>query len=236
MISIKRLLQDAASIVMPRNCPVCGKPLDNDERYMCRKCHMELPITHFHEIDFNLMEQLFAGKVPIERAAAYFYYEKSSHYAALLHDLKYRNQPQLGRWLARQAATLMQPSGIWNDIDIIIPVPLHITKLAKRGYNQSQYIAQGIADVTGIPIKPWLKARQAHASQTKKDKFERLESAQGLYIPTKAAKAQLQDKHVLIVDDVITTGATLLSCAEALHDAVPNIKISLFTLAAARLD
>ena len=236
MISIKRLLQDAASIIMPRNCPVCDKPLDSDERFMCRKCQMQLPLTHFHEIDFNLMEQLFAGKVPIERAAAYFYYEKSSHYASLLHDLKYRNQPQLGRWLAEQAATLMQPSGIWNDIDTIIPVPLHISKLAKRGYNQSQHIAQGIANVTGITVKPWLKARQAHSSQTKKDKFERLQSAQGLYIPTKAAIAQLQDKHVLIVDDVVTTGATLLSCAQALHKAVPSVKISLFTLAAARLD
>lgn len=236
MISIKRLLQDAASIVMPRNCPVCGKPLDSDERFMCRKCHMQLPVTHFHEIDFNLMEQLFAGKVPIERAAAYFYYEKSSPYASLLHDLKYRNQPQLGRWLARQAATLMLPSGLWDGIDVIIPVPLHITKLAKRGYNQSQHIAQGIADVTGTPVKLWLKARQAHSSQTKKDKFERMLSAQGLYLPTRQATAQLQGKHVLIVDDVVTTGATLLSCAQALHDAIPSIKISLFTLAAARLE
>lgn len=236
MISIKSLLKDAASIILPRNCPVCDAPLDSDERFVCRKCMMNLPLTHYHEIDFNPMEQLFAGKIPIERAAAFIHYEKGSHYASLIHDLKYRNRPQLGRWLAAQAATLMQPHGMWQDIDVIIPVPLHVTKLAKRGYNQSQYIAQGIADVTGIAIKPWLKATQAHLSQTQKGQLERLLNAQGIYQPTRSAQALAHASHVLIVDDVVTTGATLLSCATALLDRFPQLKISFFTLAAARLD
>lgn len=236
MNRIKSLLRDATGILLPQDCPVCGKPLDRDERFVCRKCLMGLPLTHYHEIEFNPMEQLFAGTIPIERAAAYFHYEKGSNYASLLHDLKYRNRPQLGRWLAARAATLMEPHGMWQGIDVMIPVPLHITKLAKRGYNQSQYIARGIADVTGIAVKPWLKATEAHASQTHKGQLARLENARGIYRPTRNAAPLAQAGHVLIVDDVVTTGATLLSCATALLHDYPQLKISFFTLAAARLD
>ena len=130
----------------------------------------------------------------------------------------------------------MKGSHFFDGIDFIIPVPLHYTKLASRGFNQSQYLAQGIANATGLPVIKALKALHEHSTQTHKDAAERLKSTQGMYGARKRYCVELSSKHVLIVDDVVTTGSTLLACATALKDAIPGIKISLFTLAAAQLE
>lgn len=235
-MKIKELLASAASVLMPRNCSVCGKPLDSDEHYLCRSCLMDIPRTHYEDINFNPFDQLMAGKVPIERCAGYFFYQKNDPYASILHDIKYHNMPTMGRWLAERAAQDMLPSHFFDSIDAIVPVPLHYTKLASRGYNQSQYLAQGIARATNAPVIKAIKAVREHSTQTHKDAAERLMNTQGMYAASRRHCRDLTSKHLLIVDDVVTTGSTLLACATALKDAIPGVKLSLFTLAVAQLD
>ncbi len=224
-----------ADVFMPRLCPVCGKALVADEPYICRGCLAALPRTHLEEVDFNTMEQLFAGKVPIERATGYFYYQKSSPYAQILYDIKYRNRPQMGRWLAARAAGELRNSGFFDDIEVIVPVPLHPSKLAERGYNQSDYLARGLSQALGIPVIDALKSTRAHGSQTRRSATDRWLNAQHTYALRQAKASQIENKHILLVDDVVTTGATLEACTRALLTA-PGTQVTLFTLATARLD
>ena len=232
--TIKQWLSAAADVAMPRVCPVCGKALDNDEQWLCRKCLAALPRTRYEETDFNTMEQHFAGKVPIERATAYFFYEKGSPYASILHDIKYHSLPKMGYWLASRAVTEMAGSQFFEGIDVVTAVPLHRSKLAHRGYNQSEYLARGIADRLGIPYVEALNAVKPHSTQTNKGALERWQNIQGNYA-LKNDASHLSGKHILLVDDVITTGSTLTVCASLLK-SIPGATISLFTLAAARLE
>ena len=232
--TIKQWLSAAADVAMPRVCPVCGKALDNDEQWLCRKCLAALPRTRYEETDFNTMEQHFAGKVPIERATAYFFYEKGSPYASILHDIKYHSLPKMGYWLASRAVTEMAGSQFFEGIDVVTAVPLHRSKLAHRGYNQSEYLARGIADRLGIPYVEALNAVKPHSTQTHKGAMERWQNIQGNYA-LKNDASHLSGKHILLVDDVITTGSTLTVCASLLK-SIPGATISLFTLAAARLE
>lgn len=231
--TIKQWLGAAADVVMPRVCPVCRQALAGDEQWLCRQCLSALPRTRYEQTAFNTMEQLFAGKVPIERATAYFFYEKGSPYASLLHDVKYHSTPLMGQWLAARAVGDMAQSRFFEGIDVVTAVPLHRSKLAQRGYNQSQYIARGVSEAVGIPCVEALKAVRSHSTQTRKGAMERWANIQGNYALRNEAQ-QLAGKHILLVDDVVTTGATLIVCATALK-AIPDAKVSVFTLAASRL-
>ena len=232
--TIKQWLGAATDVVMPRVCPVCEKTLDADERWLCRKCLANLPRTRYEEVDFNTMEQLFAGKVPIERATAYFFYEKGSPYSTIVHDVKYHNMPRMGQWLTARAVGDMAASHFFDSINAVTAVPLHRSKLAQRGYNQSKYLALGIAEVLGIPYIDALKAIRSHSTQTHKGAMERWMNIQGNYALAKNADS-LTGKHILLVDDVVTTGSTLTVCA-ALLKQIPGVTVSLFTLSAARLE
>ena len=233
--SVKQWLMAAADVALPRRCPVCGTALDADEKWLCRRCLAEMPRTRYEEAGFNAMEQLFAGKVPVERATAYFFYEKGSPYASVLHDIKYRSTPLLGYWLTARAVTDMQGSRFFDGIDVVTAVPLHRSKLAHRGYNQSKYLACGIADTLDIPYVEALKAVRPHTTQTHKGALERWLNIQGNYALNEKVASTLQGRHILLVDDVVTTGSTLTVCATLLK-SVPNLKLSIFTLAAARLE
>ena len=232
--TIRQWLGAAADVALPRLCPVCGKELDGDETWLCRSCLAGLPRTRYEEVPFNTMEQLFAGKVPIERATAYFFYEKGSPYASILHDIKYHGTPSMGRWLTSRAVRDMEGSNFFDGIDVVTAVPLHRSKLAHRGYNQSEYLARGIADALNIPYVEALKAVRPHATQTHKGALERWQNIQGNYAMKKNAD-RLAGRHILLVDDVVTTGSTLTVCATLLK-SIPGVKLSLFTLAAARLE
>ena len=232
--TIKQWLNAAADVVMPRVCPVCHQALDSDELWLCRQCLAALPRTRYEEVEFNTMEQHFAGKVPIERATAYFFYEKGSPYASILHDIKYHGLPAMGRWLTARAVRDMQASRFFDGIDTVTAVPLHRSKLAHRGYNQSEYLARGIAEALHIPYVEALKAVRPHSTQTHKGAMERWQNIQGNYALRDNAD-RLAGKHILLVDDVITTGSTLTVCATLLK-SIPNVTVSLFTLAAARLE
>lgn len=231
---LKNIADAFLDMIFPRTCSVCEKSLATHEKHICTSCLIELPKTRYHEIDFNPMEQLFAGKTLIEKASGFFFYEKGNPYSNILHDLKYRNQPQIGRFIAQLYAKELFSKGSFNGIDCIIPIPLHSSKLRKRGYNQSFMIAQGFADIFKVPVfTDVITATRPHDSQTNKGIYERWLNTQGIFKAKSTSK--IEGKHVLIVDDVITTGATLLSASLAIAD-VPGIKISLATIGVARLD
>ena len=234
MTSIKDIFNSFIDTLFPRICPVCNNVLLSHEKHICTKCRIDIPITRYHMQEFNAMEQLFAGKTPIEKAVGYFFYEKGNPYSNILHNIKYRNNPQLGQYVAKLFAQELLSRDIFRDIDCIIPVPLHHRKKIQRGYNQSEYIAKGFSDVFDIPVhNNIIIAHKSHESQTNKGIYERWLNTQNIF---SAQDTQvLENKHVLIVDDVVTTGATLLSATLTIA-SVPNIKISLATLGVARLE
>lgn len=234
MTSIKDIFNGFIDTLFPRICPVCNNVLLSHEKHICTKCRIDIPITRYHMQEFNAMEQLFAGKTPIEKAVGYFFYEKGNPYSNILHNIKYRNNPQLGQYVAKLFAQELLSRDIFRDIDCIIPVPLHHRKKIQRGYNQSEYIAKGFSEVFDIPVhNNIIIAHKSHESQTNKGIYERWLNTQNIF---SAQDTQvLENKHVLIVDDVVTTGATLLSAALTIA-SVPNIKISLATLGVARLE
>lgn len=165
------------------------------------------------------------------RATAYFHYYKNGKYSNLIHHLKYYEHPEVGTYLGRLAATEIKASGFFDGIDIIIPVPLSKKKQHQRGYNQCDYIARGISEATGIPLRTDCIERTIDTdTQTRKGRMERWKNAKGIFRVT--TPSALKGKHILLVDDVATTGATLHACLSALL-AASNIRISVFTLAKA---
>jgi ComF family protein len=192
---------------------------------------MDMPRTNYHKWPEHPVERLFREQIPLVRATSFFYYEKGGRFNELIFQLKYKNNPKVGEVIGRHMAGEMLPSGFFEGIDMLIPVPLHPNKLKRRGYNQCEWIAQGISHVTGIPvITSHLERTKDTDTQTRKSASARWENVEGIF--------SLQDpsffsgKHILIIDDVLTTGATILACASAFCD-VENIRISIFTLAVA---
>lgn len=228
-----RLLQGLASLCFPEVCPCCGTAMVTGERVMCLSCRLDMPLTDYHlKPDFNrLMERLIC-RTPIERSGAMMHYERMSPYARLIHAAKYGGRPSIARELAREYSAAIAPSGFFDGIDAIVPVPLSRLKLIRRGYNQSLHIARGVAEATGLPVIDVLKAR-SHASQTRKDARQRYLNASGIYQAAGGVPEGVN--HLLLVDDIITTGATVCACAEAIGTARSDVKISVLALAATRL-
>ena len=230
---LKGWFSDLLRIVFPDVCEVCGSSLVRGEEVICLKCDMNMPRTRVHNDSFNIIHERLAGKTPIERAAGYFYYYRESDYAAIIHNAKYNGRPIIARKLAMRFARELMADNFFDGIDVVLYVPMFFLKKIKRGYNQSEYIAQGISQATNIPIGHNLISKRSHSSQTKKNSYSRWLNAQGVYDVINSD--ELENKHVLIVDDVITTGATLLACCDVVHNAVPSATISVLSLAVTRL-
>lgn len=231
MKRIVEYLTDFWFLFFPKNCEACGRTLSRSEEVICFDCLYELPRTHFcKEIDNPIM-QLFAGRIRLERATALFYFQKGSKFRKLLHSLKYRHKPEIGVLLGKELGAEMLSSGNFSDIDYIIPVPLHPNRQKKRGYNQSERIAAGISSVTKIPVLTDVLLRNTDTkTQTKMNREERWQNVSGKFIV--ADNESLKGKHVLLVDDVVTTGATTESCGEALL-CVDGLRLSIAVLARA---
>ncbi len=215
----------------PNLCLICGETLVKDEQQLCLKCFNHIPKTNFHLQKDNPVEKRFWGKVPIEAASSYFFFQKGSGFQKLIHELKYRGNQELGVILGRYAGIDLLRAENFQKIDAIIPVPLHKSKEAKRGYNQSYLICKGLSEVMEKPlISRNLVRTQERSTQTKKSVFERFENMRGIF-SLKNPK-ELEGKHILLVDDVLTTGSTLEACIQAILTA-KNVKVSVFTLALA---
>lgn len=225
--------QDLRDAIFPRDCPVCGRSLIDGEEFMCMHCDTALPRTDFHRVESNPVEERLVGRVPIQRATSWFRYKRSSPYVALVHDAKYRGGKRLAIALGAKAARELMPEGFFDSVDVLMPVPMHWRKERKRGYNQAEMIARGISRVTSIPIADNLRAPRSHSTQTRRSAYERYENVRGLFEVIEPA--ELAGCHILLVDDVLTTGSTILACSEALAAAIPGVRISVMTLAVASL-
>lgn len=224
-------LGDIADFFFPRTCRVCGKVLLRSEEYLCMQCMLDMPRTDFALCPDNAVAQLFYGKIAIERAASYFYFVKGSDYRTLIHRIKYNGEKECGRYLGMMMAREWGRA-FFEDIDYIVPVPLHRRKERMRGYNQSEWIAQGVADEMDIPMCiEGLVCCTQRGSQTQKGIYERYLATREVFelLPS----SPLVGSHVLLIDDVVTTGATLLACGEALMKGGVN-RLSVATLAAAK--
>ena len=224
-------LQGLLNLFYPKVCVVCAQPLSGQEACLCHACQVRLPRTELHLKPDNAAEQLFWGKVHIEKVSSYFYYQRGSDFREILHQLKYGGQKDIGESMGRQMAAELLPHGFFDGVDFLLPIPLHKKKLRIRGYNQSEYIALGISQVTGIPLASESVTRQKHTeTQTHKSVIERWENVDGIF---KLHTPELfAGKHILLIDDVLTTGATCVACADSLSQ-VESVKMSILTLAMA---
>ena len=215
--------------ISPRLCVVCGHRLAPTERSLCGVCLFHLPRTDFHQKPLdNPMAQLFWGLAPIEKAAALFYYHPHSETAQLVYRLKYNNRPDIGEDMGRVMANELQATDFFSDIDVLLPVPLASKRLRQRGYNQSEQLAIGISDITHLPIvSKALRRKHFQQSQTTLNRWQRQENVTDTF--QLKEEHLLQGKHVLLIDDICTTGATLIACANVLK-TIEGIRISVLTL------
>ena len=215
--------------ISPRLCVVCGHRLAPTERSLCGVCLFHLPRTDFHQKPLdNPMAQLFWGLAPVQKAAALFYYHPHSETAQLVYRLKYNNRPDIGEDMGHVMANELQATDFFSDIDVLLPVPLASKRLRQRGYNQSEQLAIGISDITHLPIvSKVLRRKHFQQSQTTLNRWQRQENVTDTF--QLKEEHLLQGKHVLLIDDICTTGATLIACANVLKD-IEDIRISVLTL------
>lgn len=216
-------------LVAPRRCPVCGKRLQVQEPVVCASCNMRLPRTYYwRDPRDNEMARLFWGQLPIERAAALIFYAPKAEPTHFIVRMKYANHPEIGEQMGHMAATEMMADGFFQGIDCLVPVPLTPRRERERGYNQSLMIAQGISQATGLSIvRNAVRRRHFDGSQTRKNKWERLENVAEAF--ELRSPKRIAGKHILLIDDVVTSGATAIACGQQLAKA-GNVTISILSL------
>ncbi len=219
-------------LVFPRLCEGCGKPLLAEEEVLCLNCNVfNLPRTAYHHIPENETAMRFAGRVLIQKATSFAYFTADGLLQHLLHQLKYKERKEIGIFLGKQLGYDLQQLNWHQGINYIVPVPLHPDKEAARGYNQTRLIAEGMANILGIPVVTDLLYRTRNTeSQTQKSREERIANMEGAFGLKNASP--YQGSHILLIDDVLTTGATLEACAHTLL-AIPGSKLSIATIGVA---
>lgn len=215
MISFTSLTKDVIHLLYPHHCNGCGTDILPYNQLLCTYCLNELPYTEFAKFDGNTIEKIFTGRIEICAAHSEFYFAKGHLIQHLIHELKYNNNKAIGHYLGGIMGETLMNSGRFNHIDIIIPLPMYKKKEFKRGYNQAKIIADGIAEEMDVIVLDNAVARsRATETQTKKHRTERWENVDETFVIQK--KELLIGKNILLVDDVITTGATLEACARSI--------------------
>ena len=225
-------LQFLGDLLYPDLCLSCDTNKKMPENIWCASCAYKVAIADYHLYPNNKVMERFYGKVDLHRAAAVFNFSKGGNLQNLVHKLKYDNRPEIGIALGRLCGSLLATQSDY-DIDVIVPVPMHPEKEFKRGYNQAALFGKGIAETLNRPLstKDFIKTK-ATVTQTAKSRAERLENVKDVFHI--ANETALKGKHILLVDDIITTGATLESCANLLK-TLPNVRISIACIALAGL-
>ncbi len=223
-----RLLRDALRVIFPDYCITCGRILNAEEHWICTPCYLELPFTHLRGRSGNVVERLFWGLLPVERANAFLHYDPSSDSKEVFFKLKYHNRPQVGRFFGRVMARDLEATDFFRGIDFIVPLPLHAKKRRLRGYNQSEELARGVSAVTGLPVEADIVERVVNnPSQTHLTPHERRDNVRDIF--RLRAPERIAGRHILLIDDVITTNATVVACGRALMQA-PGVRISILAL------
>ncbi len=223
-------LRDFISLIYPELCNCCGQNLHHNETIICTHCLAQLPVRNDHQNPQNELLQLFWGRVPFKGAFAYLDFKKGSKIQTLLHRLKYQQQAAIGIWLGFQHGLLLKENPIYQKIDYIIPVPLHHSKEKLRTYNQSQKYAEGLALATQKTVSiNHLIRTHAGLSQTQKTRMERISDTKSIF--TFKNNQNMNNKHLLLVDDIITTGATIEACCTEILNNTRNITLSVATIA-----
>lgn len=224
-----RFLKDIYNIFYPEVCLGCQNHLTTNENTICLHCRHELPVTNFSSEENNLVEKTFYGRIRIENATTLFYFFKKSSVQQLIHALKYKNQQEVGTQFGNWLGEEILESNRFKDIDCIIPVPLHKNKLKTRGYNQVTTFGQSLSKTLSIPYNSTsLTKVSSTKTQTKKIRLDRWRNVQELFFVENPK--DLDNKHILLIDDIITTGATLEACCNA-FEKTKNIKISIACMA-----
>lgn len=226
------LINAFMSLIYPRFCEACGRHLFQHEKYICRFCYLNLPKSSFHLNKINSVSLALAGRVPLEQVLCLYLFEKKGRVQQLIHAIKYQNQKELAVYLGEVLGREFTLSGNTHLFDLIIPIPLHKNKLKKRGYNQSEFFSKGLSKGLKCQLlNDTLIRISDSATQTRKKKFERWENVEGIFKIN--APEKLKNKHVLIVDDVITTGATIDSAWQSIKE-IEGVKVSVACIAFAR--
>lgn len=209
------MMNSLLDLLFPAICYACKNPIDNSSKFLCNNCFQDLPRINCHNHKVNPVAIKFWGRVPFQSAVSLLYFKSGGKVQQLFHQIKYKGEKRLGVRLGEWAASELIESNFFEPIDLLIPMPLHKSKELKRGYNQSLLIANGIANLTGIPCNDKLLLKSiSTSSQTKKDRIERWQNVSSSF--SLATESLPTNAHLLLVDDVLTTGATAEAASQCL--------------------
>lgn len=232
MSTLADIWRDVAGLFFRRRCMVCGEPLLDGERDICTACAYLMPATGFATEADNALFRRFWGIVPVERAAALIFFIHGSDWQRMIHGFKYREKWHWAYVMGRRLGAALRDGGLFAGVELVLPVPLHRRRRILRGYNQSEYIARGVAEELGVPFDTGiLYRRRNNPSQTQLEEREKRENVRDLFGVRHIER--LRGRHVLIVDDVITSGETVTACVEALV-AAAECRISVASVAASQ--
>lgn len=233
MSILSELLRDVAALFFPPRCAVCGERLAAGERIVCTLCRATAPLTgYWREADNPVFRKCW-GLAPVERASAFLFFVHGSGWRRLIHGFKYRGAWRSAREMGAWYGGCLKQSGLYDDIEAVVPLPLHPVKRCRRGYNQAEYIAEGIAEQLGVEVVRGSVCRRRNTpSQALRPRRERASNVEGAFAVRRPER--LAGRHVLLVDDVMTTASTLLACVDAIVRAVPDCRVSLAALAVSR--
>jgi len=221
-------LKDFFNLFYPDLCSACGRALSTGEKHMCSICLYRMPKTNYHLQNDNPVIRRFWGKTNVVSASSYVFFDKGERIQKMLHSLKYQNNTELGVFLGELYGRELKESPLFSDCDAIIPVPLHQKKMRLRGYNQSDFITDGLSKAMRIPVhKKFLIRTVATSTQTRKARYARFENVENVF---KLSGEKANAKHFLLVDDIITTGSTLEACVMCLNQ-IEGVKVSVATIA-----
>jgi ComF family protein len=229
---VKSLIQIPANLThlfFPKLCLGCGSDLVQNQQLVCLHCENHLRDFEFSTYTGNEVEMIFSGRLPIQSAASAYYFVRDSLVQQLIHQLKYGGQEELGRWMGWQMAIALKSSGRFESVTSLVPMPLFASRQRKRGYNQAAALCEGLSSYWTLPVlRTSIIRNRESATQTRKTRWERWHNVEGIF--QVVDPGSLENQHVLLIDDVITTGATLEACGNLLCK-IPGLQLSVATFA-----
>lgn len=231
MMKLKQIFENFLSLFYPRSCVTCGNALLQNERHICLDCLMHLPETNFHLMENTPLDYIFMGRIPVQKVSSMLFYKKGDSVQRILHSLKYKGNKEIGNFLGEIYGRQLRQSPYFQSVDCIIPIPLHPKKMKIRGYNQSEWIAKGLSTSMDIPYLTDVLIRSEFTeTQTKKSRFNRWENVKEVFAVDNVET--VKGKHILLCDDVLTTGATTEAAISKLL-TISDVRVSVVTLACA---